>query len=309
MNVLVLGSSGFLGSSVVDKLKEKSKKINIIQSSLSLGCDLRNYDEVDKLFKNFSPQIVINCSAHVGGIQYGLKHSMDLFHDNMSMIINVFKACNTYKIKRLIQPVSNCAYPAHLSVYKEEDFWNGPVHDSVFTYAETRRMMMVAAKSYYLQQGMDTISLIHPNLYGPGDHFEEYRSHALGALICKIVSAKKDNIDNVTIWGSGSPIREWLYVEDAAQSMINAIDIEPYQNVINIGTGSGISIRDLAIMIKDISNWNGSLVFDESKIDGAPIKVIDGSIGNKLLNISKFENFENGLRKTIESYIQTNYTA
>jgi GDP-L-fucose synthase len=306
MNILVLGSSGFLGSSVVNKLNKNYGIFNVIESSLSQGCDFRNSHEVDKLFKECSPKIVINCAAHVGGIQYGLTHSMDLFHDNMSMIINIFKACNANKIKRLIQPVSNCAYPAHLSIYKEEEFWNGPVHDSVFTYAETRRMMMVAAKSYYLQNGLDTISLVHPNLYGPGDHFEEYRSHALGALISKIVLAKKEDRNEVSIWGTGSPIREWLYVEDAAQSMINAIDIDPYQDVINIGNGSGVTIKDLAIMIKDVSNWNGNLIFDESKIDGAPIKIIDGDRGNKLLNMSKFENFENGLKKTIESFIATN---
>jgi len=301
MKVLVLGSSGFLGSWVVHTLRKKYSNAEIIESSLSLGCDLRNYNETEILFNKSSPNFVINCAAHVGGIQYGLNHTKDLFHDNMSMIINVFRACNKFKINRLIQPISNCAYPSHLSIYKEEEFWQGPVHDSVFTFAETRRMMLVAAKSYYLQDGLDTISIVHPNLYGPGDHFEEYRSHALGALISKIIHAKKENKKHVTIWGSGSPIREWLFVEDAALSMVNAIDIEPYQDIINIGSGSGISIKKLALMIKNLSDWNGEFIFDKSKIDGALIKVIDGKKGMRLLNIDSLKPFEEGLEETINS--------
>ena len=306
MKVLVLGATGFLGSWVVNKLGLNYSDREIIKSSLSLGCDLRIYNEVESLFSSHKPDIVINCAAHVGGIQYGLMHTKELFHDNMSMIINVFKGCSDFHIKRLIQPVSNCAYPFHLSIYKEEEFWNGSVDDSVFTYAETRRMMVVAAKSYYLQSGLDTVSIVHPNLYGPGDHFEEYRSHALGALISKIVLAKKEKKDNVTIWGTGSPIREWLFVEDAAQSMVNAINIKPYQDIINFGKGSGISVKDLAFLIKDLSGWSGSFIFDKSKIDGAPIKVVDGTKGVKLLNIDSFKSFEDGIRETI-NFLYFNY--
>jgi GDP-L-fucose synthase len=306
MRILVLGSTGFLGSWVVNKLKENYDNKLIFKSSLSLGCDLRNYHEVDSLFEKFRPEIVINCAAHVGGIQYGLKHTMELFHDNISMIVNIFKACNDYKITRLIQPISNCAYPSHLSIYKEDAFWSGPVDDSVFTYAETRRMMVVAAKSYFLQSGMDTISIVHPNLYGPGDHFEEFRSHALGALVSKVVLAKKENKSEVAIWGTGSPIREWLHVEDAAKSIVNAIDVPPYEDIINVGSGSGISIKDLAVMIKKISGWNGNFVFDRSKIDGAPIKIIDGTKGEKFLHMHDLKLFEDGIKETIEFYISTN---
>ena len=303
MKVLVLGATGFLGSWVVNKLRVKYSDIDVIESSLSLGCDLRNYNEVDNLFSIHRPEFVINCAAHVGGIQYGLHHTRELFHDNMSLIVNIFKACNEFKIKRLIQPVSNCAYPSHLSEFKEDEFWSGPVDDSVFTYAETRRMMVVAARSYYLQSGLDTISLVHPNLYGPGDHFEEYRSHALGALVAKIVMAKKEKKENVTIWGSGSPIREWFFVGDAAQSIVNAIEIDSYQDIINLGKGSGISIKELAMLIKKISGWKGNFVFDKTKIDGAPIKVIDGKNGMKLLKINNLKPFKEGLTETINSYI------
>jgi GDP-L-fucose synthase len=125
----------------------------------------------------------------------------------------------------------------------------------------------------------------------------------LGALISKIILAKKENKDKVTIWGPGSPIREWLYVEDAAQSIINAIDIDPYQDIINVGKGSGISIKDLAFLIKDLSGWGGDFIFDKTKTDGAPIKVLDGEKGESLLKMKDFKSFEDGMRETIDFYI------
>ena len=302
MRILVLGSTGFLGARVCNEIRKQYKDYHVIEASLSKGNDLRAPRQVDNLFKSNNPDVVINCAAHVGGIQYGLKYPIDLFQDNMNMIVNIFRACNNYKIKRLIQPVSNCAYPSHLSVYKEEEFWNGPVHDSVFTFAETRRMMVVAAKCYFLQSKLDTISIIHPNLYGPGDHFDPLRSHALGALISKIYLAKKNEQKKVTIWGTGKPIREWLYIQDAAQSIINALFINPYSDIINVGTGSGISIKDIAYLIKREFSWDGDFIFDESKTDGAPIKVLDGSKGKTLLKMKNLKSINEGLKETIEYY-------
>jgi len=304
MRILLIGNKGFLGSSVEKELFKNYNPKEIFLASLSTGFDLRDYSQVKKLFEEVRPEIVINCAAHVGGIQYGLSNAARIFHDNTQMILNIFKGASDYQVKRLINPISNCAYPGKLEIYEESFFWDGPVDDSVFTYGNTRRLMMVAAKSYLTQDKLDTVSIVFPNLYGPRDHFDEYKSHALGALISKIMKAKETGKKSVTIWGSGKPIREWLYIDDAARAIVNAIKIKPYPEVINLGTGKGVSIIEMAEKIRDIADWQGSFTFDQTKKDGAPKKIIEGTRGNLILGINNFVDFNKGLRKTLDFYIE-----
>jgi GDP-L-fucose synthase len=299
--ILVTGATGFLGKHICQRLKKK--QFDFYKSSLSLGTDLRDMSQCDALFKKTKPDFVLHCASYVGGIQFGLKHQAEMFYNNMMMSLNLFECCVKYKIKRLINPISNCAYPGNATLFRENEFWNGPLHDSVVTYGIVRKISHIGALAYRKQYALDTINLILSNMYGPDDHFDEERSHALGALIKKIVDAKINNYDSVVVWGTGMPVREWLFVEDGAEAMIRAINIPPYQDIINIGVTKGISIKDMVEMICDIVGYKGKLMFDTSKEDGAPFKTVDGTRGKEILKWQPEMNFTNGLKKTIDWYV------
>lgn len=302
--ILVLGANGFLGKRVCHKLKEK--QILYHGTSLSKGVDLREKEQTFNLFETIKPKYVINCASYVGGIQFGYKHPAELFYNNTLMTANILEACRVNNIKRLINPISNCAYPGNLSIFKESEFWNGPLHESVMVYGQVRKNSWVGSWAYAKQYGLDTINLILSNMYGPEDHFDEERSHALGALIKKIIHAKNTNLPNVVIWGTGNPVREWLHVDDGAEAMLRAIDIQPYIDPINIGVLKGISIKELALLIKNIANYNGELIFDTSKQDGAPYKTVDGKLGNELLNWAPNTNLKDGISETIQWFLNNN---
>ena len=302
--ILVLGANGFLGKRVCHKLKEK--QILYHGTSLSKGVDLREKEQTFNLFETIKPKYVINCASYVGGIQFGYKHPAELFYNNTLMTANILEACRVNNIKRLINPISNCAYPGNLSIFKESEFWNGPLHESVMVYGQVRKNSWVGSWAYAKQYGLDTINLILSNMYGPEDHFDEERSHALGALIKKIIHAKNTNLPNVVIWGTGNPVREWLHVDDGAEAMLRAIDIQPYIDPINIGVLKGISIKELALLIKNIANYNGELIFDTSKQDGAPYKTVDGKLGNELLNWAPNTNLKDGISETIQWFLKNN---
>jgi GDP-L-fucose synthase len=297
--ILVLGATGFLGKAVCTELDALG--ISYIPSS-SRDCDLRRPEQVDRLFRHVQPTHVLNCAAYVGGIQFGYKHFAELFRNNMLITLNILEACKEYRPQRIVNPISNCAYPGELSLFKEEDFWKGPLHESVMVYGFARKASWVGSWAYNKQYGLDQINLILSNMFGPGDHFEEERSHAMGALIMKIVEAERKNLPSVTVWGTGAPVREWLYIEDGAEAMIRALDIEAYPDPINVGVGKGISIADMAKVIKEYAGYKGELVFDPSKPDGAPYKTVDGTLGKRLLRWEPRTNFIDAIRTTVNWY-------
>ena len=157
--ILVLGSNGFLGKRVCHKLKEK--QIPYIGTSFSIGVDLREKEQTFKLFEKIKPTYVINCASYVGGIQFGYKHPGELFYNNTLMTANILEACRIYNIKRLINPISNCAYPGNLSIFKESEFWNGPLHESVMVYGQVRKNSWVGSWAYAKQYNLDTINLMY----------------------------------------------------------------------------------------------------------------------------------------------------
>ena len=300
--ILVTGATGFLGKRVCQLLEER--KLDYIKTSRSLGLDLRDRNATLDWFATKRPSRIIHCAAYVGGIQFGLKHSAELFHNNMHMALNLFEAAKQSGIERLINPISNCAYPAAATLFREDEFWDGPLHESVMVYGFARKASWMGSWAYAKQYGLDTINLILSNMYGPGDHFEAERSHALGALVMKFVKAQQARQPEVIIWGTGTPIREWLHVDDGAEALIRALDIAPCLDPINIGVGKGISIADMARMIAEMVGYQGKLTFDPSKPDGAPYKTVDGSRGETLLNWKPDKDFVFGVRETISWYIQ-----
>lgn len=295
--ILVLGATGFLGKRVCRKLTERNLPFH--RSSLSLGTDLRDIGQVRDLFARVKPRFVLNCAAYVGGIQFGFKHPAELFSNNLQMTVNLYTVAAECSVQRIVNPISNCAYPAKATLFREDEFWDGPLHDSVLVYGFVRKASWVGAWAYQKQFGLDVINLILSNMYGPEDHFEAERSHALGALVMKMVNAQRNGDPFVDVWGSGKPVREWLHVDDGSEAMIRAMDIAPYIDPINIGVGQGISILDMAKSIASIVGYTGEIRLDPSKPDGAPYKTVDGSRGRALLGWEPQIDFNTGMRDTI----------
>jgi GDP-L-fucose synthase len=300
--ILVTGATGFLGKRVCHLLRQRGLAFE--RTSLSLGCDLRDAVATRALLQRVQPKQVLNCAAFVGGIQFGYKHSAELFHNNLLMTLNLLEASYRCGVKRIVNPISNCAYPAQATLFKEDEFWNGPLHESVLVYGFVRKAAWVGSWAYQKQHGLDVLNLILSNMYGPEDHFEEERSHALGALIMKMVRAKQQKLPEVVVWGSGKPVREWLHVDDGAEALVRGLNAAPTLEPVNIGVASGISIFEMAQMIQNLVGYEGRLLLDESKPDGAPYKTVDGSRGAALLGWAPTRNFEQGVKQTIDWYLK-----
>lgn len=300
--ILVLGSTGFLGGSVCQLLDKNS--IDYSGASLSTGVDLRKFKDVDELFGIVEPSVVINCASYVGGLQFGLAHPTELFTNNLKIALNIYQALEKHSIPKIINPISNCTYPGSASLFKVDEWWNGPMHDSVLIYGFTKKALWVASQAYKTEFNIISNNIILPNMYGIGDHKDELRAHALGALITKFIKAKIDGKPQVVVWGTGAPVREWLNVLDGAQALIRSISIELGSDPINVGRGEGISIKELAYKIREIVDVDCDIVFDFSKPDGAPMKTIDGTTGARKLGWSPEIDLETGLRETISSYLE-----
>jgi len=299
--IFVPGGDGFLGSNVVKKLREK--KLNFFSFSLKNGYDFRNFEQTKELFEKEKPDFVINCASFIGGIQFGYEHPAEIFYNNILIFSHITECAKLIGVKRLINPISNCTYPSHLTKFKETEWWSGPMDESVLPYAMVRKANWVQNWAYLKQYNFETINPILPNMYGPGDHFDEIRSHALGALIMKFIEAKRKNYPEVVVWGTGKPIREWLYVKDGAEALVRALEIEPMIEPINIGDGEGISILELAKLIKEIVGYKGKIVLDKSKPDGAPCKIMDVEKMKEVFNWVPSTGLKEGIKKTVEWYL------
>ncbi len=295
--ILVLGSNGFVGKAMCRRLKQEGLDY---YSSTHNECDLREISATESLFSKTNPEIVINLAAFLGGVHFGYDHAAEMFTNNMKMQVNILEACRKYKVKRLINPIGSCVYPGDLDLYTEEKLWDGPMHESVLAFATAKKAFVVACWAYHKQYGLDIVNLVMSNMYGPDDHFDEIRSHAVGALVRKTVEAKQKGLPTVTVLGSGRPIREWLYVDDAVDALYKAINIEPYDSIINIGAAKGYSIQETAEMIKELVGYKGKLVNDTTQLDGAICKRVEGKLGNQLLNWYPQTSFKDGLKYTVE---------
>ena len=306
-SLLVTGSTGFLGKDVI-KLLENINKYKVSTVSRKNGINLLNLSETLDYFQKIKPDIVIHCAAHVGGIAYNALHPVEVFYDNTHIGLNVLKACLESGVKTFINVMPNCTYPGDMDEYEESKWWDGPIHPSVLTYGLPRKMLWGVCFAYCQKNPeFKPVHLILPNMYGPDDHFEIIRSHALGALISKIVDAKLKNEKTVNIWGTGKPVREWLYIKDGAMAIIKTLDnidkFEPNE-IMNIGVTKGISIKDLAELIKEIVGWEGEFNYQTEKPDGAMKKILDAEKMKTKLNWSPITNLKKGIRETIDWYMK-----
>ncbi len=300
MKVLLVGSSGFLGNHVKTILNNEYDTFEITGKK---QIDITKYDKLDKYLSKLKPDIVINCAAFVGGISYGYKYPARMLYENSTMAINLYRASQKNKVKKLINPISNCAYPRNLTTYKEENFFDGPPDDSVYNYGIAKRLFVQLGKSFYQEKNFSSVNVVVSNMYGPNDHFDIERSHALGAIIKKVHDAKINNYKEVELWGTGKPIREWLYVDDGAKALIKSINLESGHHFFNVGVEKGISILELAEIIKDKIGWDGKFVLDTSKPDGVLEKKVDGTRGEEKLNWKPETSLIDGIQTTVNWYI------
>lgn len=304
MKVLVVGSKGFLGSHVTQKIK-KDTNYDLIEIEGKEKVDITNFENLNSYFTQNKPEVVINCAAFVGGISYGYKYPAQMLHLNSSMAINLYLASKNNNVKKLINPISNCAYPKKFNVYKEENFFDGPPDESVFNYGISKRLYVQLGDTFFKEYNFSSVNVIVSNMYGPSDHFDIDRSHALGAIIKKIYDAKKSGEKEVIIWGTGKPIREWLFVKDGADALIKSINLDEGHYFFNVGIEKGISIIDLAEIIKEKMNWNGNFILDQSKPDGVLEKKVDGSLGQEVLNWKPKVSLSDGIQETVDWYFKT----
>jgi GDP-L-fucose synthase len=301
MKVLVLGGHGFLGRHVMAKLAAAG--IEHEGRSLSDGFDLTDASMSIDAINRIQPSHIINCAAFVGGIQYGYRFPADIFRINLQMTLNLLEISRQTDVTRIVNPISNCAYPGRLHLFREEEFWDGPLHESVLAYGFARKASSVGSWAYHQQYGTDWVNLILSNMYGPEDHFEEERSHALGALIMKTVRARENGDPSITVWGTGTPVREWLYVEDGAEALVRALEVPGTVDPVNVGVASGVSIAQLVEMITEAVGYTGAITYDTSKPDGAPYKTVDGTKGKELLGWAPSTDLQEGIRRTVEWYL------
>ena len=302
MKVLVVGSKGFLGS-WVKKMLLADTNHETLEISGKESLDITKIEDLQNFVSKHKPEAIINCAAFVGGISYGYKYPARLLYENSKIALNLYEISRKNDVGILINPISNCAYPGHLTTYVESQFFDGPPHESVYNYGIAKRLSVDLGNGYFVQYKFSSANVVLSNMYGPEDHFDVERSHALGALVKKICDAKINNIQKVEIWGSGKPIREWLYVQDGANALIKSLDLEKGHHFFNVGVQKGISIIDLANTIKKIVNWDGEFFFNADKPDGVYEKKVDGSKGESKLNWMPDIDLEYGIEKTVEWYM------
>ena len=305
MKVLVVGSKGFLGS-WVKKMLLTDTNHETLEISGKESLDITKIENLQNFVSKHKPEAIINCAAFVGGISYGYKYPARLLYENSKIALNLYEISRKNDVGILINPISNCAYPGHLTTYVESQFFDGPPHESVYNYGIAKRLSVDLGNGYFEQYKFSSANVVLSNMYGPEDHFDIERSHALGALVKKICDAKINNIQKVEIWGSGKPIREWLYVQDGANALIKSLDLEKGHHFFNVGVQKGISIIDLANTIKKIVNWDGEFFYNADKPDGVYEKKVDGSKGESKLNWMPDIDLEYGIEKTVEWYMVNN---
>ena len=311
--IFIAGHNGMVGGAIYRQLKKNGYKELLIATRKELN--LLNTDAVEKWFKKNKPDIVIMAAAKVGGIEANSRYSGDFILENLKIQTNIIENSWINKVKRFIFLGSSCIYPKFSpQPIKEEYLLSGPLEITNEPYAIAKIAGIKLCTSLKKQYGFDVINLMPTNLYGPGDNYHETNSHVMPALIKKFYDAKQNKVSEVTCWGTGTPKREFLFVEDLAEASIFFLekisinnellfdDNSLFNGIINVGTGTDISIKELANLISEEIGFNGEIIWDISKPDGTPRKLLDVSKANKLGWVAK-TNLRDGIKKTIKDYI------
>lgn len=299
--IVVTGGAGFLGSRVVDDLRSRGcEKIVVPRSE---DYDLRDRQAVDALYEDTNPEIVIHLAGTVGGIGVMSEYSGEIFYENTKMGLELIEAGRFHGIEKFVAIGSVCAYPKHTPVPFEEDMlWEGYPEETHAPYGIAKKLPLVQNSAYRKQYDFDGIYLLPANLYGPGDDFDLETSHVIPALIRKFDRAIQNESDSITAWGTGEPTREFLFVEDAAEGIVDATVRYSKPDSVNLGTGEEISIKRLAESIAEKMGFEGKIEWDTSKPDGQPRRCLDVSRAEAEFDWTASTDFEEGIERTIKWY-------
>jgi GDP-L-fucose synthase len=325
--ILVTGGAGFLGAFVVEKLRECGCKNIFIPRSRDY--DLVEMKDVRRLYRDATPDIVIHLAGRVGGIGANRANPGKFFYDNLMMGVQMMEVGRQAGIEKFVAIGTVCAYPKVTPIpFKEEDLWNGYPEETNAPYGLAKKMLLVQAQAYRRQYGFNAIYLLPVNLYGPGDNFDSESSHVIPALIYKFIKAQREASSkqkavgsnsaysivptsysappSVVIWGTGKATREFFYVEDAAEGILLAAEHYNKPDPVNLGVGFEISVRDLVDLIAKLTGFRGEILWDKTKPDGQPRRMLDVSKAEKEFGFKAKTNLEEGLKKTIDWFIVSN---
>lgn len=301
--IIITGGAGFLGSHVVEELENHSPSEIIVPRSSQY--DLRRREDVDKLISETKPHAVIHLAGRVGGIGETKAKPAEFFYDNASMALNLIDSSYRNKVEKFVGLGSVCSYPKITPLpFKESDLWEGYPEETNAPYGLAKKMMVVQTQAYKLQYGFNGIHLLCVNLYGPRDNFDPESSHVIPGMIRKFVDAKENGSKEVVFWGDGSPTREFLYVEDCAKGIVLATERYDKPEPVNLGSGMEISIKDLAEKLKELTGFEGELVWDKTKPNGQPRRCLDVSKAEKEFGFKAAVDFEDGLKRTVDWYLK-----
>ncbi len=299
--VVVTGGAGFLGSFLVEKLRQRGANVFV---PLIEKYDLVQLNDIQRMLQDSRPEIIIHLAALAGGIGANRARPADFFYINLMMGTQLMHEAWKQGVEKFVAIGTICAYPKFTPLpFREENLWDGYPEETNAPYGLAKKMLLVQAQAYREQYGFNAVYLLPVNLYGPRDNFNLETSHVIPALIRRCLEAKARRDRQVILWGDGSPTREFLYVEDAAEGIALATERLNTSEPVNLGSGNEISIRDLASLIARLTGFEGELVWDTSKPNGQPRRALDVSRAEKFFGFRAQMPFEEGLRRTIEWYL------
>jgi GDP-L-fucose synthase len=301
--VCVTGGAGFLGRNIVRKLKLRGA--NDVFVPLIDEYDLTQAEAIERMLDRSKPDLIIHLAAQVGGIGANRAHPAEFFYNNLMMGATLMHQAWQRGVAKFVAIGTICAYPKFTPVpFKEENLWNGYPEETNAPYGMAKKMLLVQAQAYRQQYGYNAIFLLPVNLYGPGDNFNPASSHVIPALIRKCIEAQDAGLDEIVVWGDGSPTREFLYVEDAAEGVLLASERFDGEQPVNLGSGNEISIKNLLETIVRLTGYAGRVVWDTSMPNGQPRRGLDTSRAEQYFGFKAQMSFEEGLRRTVEWYRQ-----
>jgi GDP-L-fucose synthase len=296
--ILVTGGSGFLGMHVLEELRARGAGDIIVPRSARW--DLRDRAQVRSLFTEVKPDLVMHLAGRVGGIGANRRNPGTFFHDNMAMGLNVLDEARATGVSKVVVVGTVCAYPKFAPVpFREEDLWNGYPEETNAPYGIAKKALLVMAQAYRQQFGSNFVMLFPVNLYGPGDNFSLEDSHVIPAMIRKFVEATDAGRDTVTLWGDGTPTREFLYVSDAARGLVDAAERFDGSEPVNLGTGFEIGMGELAARIAAHVGYRGAIEWDASKPNGQPRRMLDASRARERFGFVATMGLDAGLSRTV----------
>ncbi len=301
--ICITGGAGFLGRYVCQALQQRGVSEDQIFVPRKKDFDLTHETDVQRLYEQVRPTVVIHLAAEVGGIGANRAHPGRFFYANMAMGMNMVEEARKHNLQKFVHTGTVCAYPNLASVpFKESDLWNGYPEATNAPYGIAKKALFVMLDGYKREYNLNSSVVVPVNLYGPGDNFDPETSHVIPALIRKCEEARVAGHDSITCWGTGSPSREFLYVKDAARGIVAATEKMDEPLPINLGTGNEITIKNLITLIAKLVGFEGDILWDATKPDGQPRRQLDTSLAAEKLGWSAQVDFEQGLKKTIEHW-------